>query len=154
MEQAHLAPLSVEKLPAPDQIKTHDGGRQSTLFETILSGATGGALWGAVSGALAGLGVIHLPTLGLVKAPLTIQEMAWAGTALAAIAAGGFVGAVLGTFIGWGIHGGDAYLYNESQRRGQTLLKVQIDKGHADQAAQIMAQVNREARSGGRHATV
>ena len=39
------------------------------------------------------------------------------------------------------------YLYNESQRRGHVLLKLNTDEAHAAQAAQIMAQVNREARS-------
>ena len=152
LEQAHLPSPSTEKVAVEDETEPYDAGRRSTLFETILAGAVGGALWGAVSGTLAGFGVIHLPSLGLQNAPLAIQGMAWAETALGAIFAGSFVGAVLGTFIGWGIHSGDAYLYNESRQRGQVLLKLQTEEDKAAKAAQIMAEVNREARSHGSHA--
>ncbi len=149
LEQAHLASSAVDKAAVQDETEPYDETKRSTLSETILSGAVGGALWGAVSGSLAGFGVLQLPTLGLQHAPLAIQGMAWAETALGAVLAGGFVGAVLGMFIGWGIHGGDSYLYNESRRRGQILLKLETDEGKAAQAAQIMAQVNREAHAHG-----
>ncbi len=154
LQDAGFASTSIEKIPVEDATDQYHGDGNATVFETILSGAAGGALWGSVSGALAGFGVVHLLTLGLEQAPLALQEMAWAQTVLGAILAGAFVGAVLGTFIGWGIQGGDAYLYSESQRRGRTLLKIQTSQTRAAQADQIMAQVNREARSHGRRVMV
>ena len=75
-----------------------------------------------MSGALAGVGVVHLPTLGQEHAPVAMQEMAWAETALGAIFAGSIVGGMVGTFMGRGIDGGDMYRYNESQQRAQVLL--------------------------------
>lgn len=103
LEQAQLMSSPIDKLAVQDEAQPYDDSRRSTMFETILSGAVGGALWGAVSGTLAGFGVLQLPTSGLQHAPLTIQEVAWAETALGAILAGGFVGVMLGTFIGWGL---------------------------------------------------
>ena len=100
LQQAHMGSSPMDTLAVENETEPYDDGMRGTMFETILSGAAGGALWGAVSGALAGLGVLHLPTLGLAQAALAIQEMAWAETALGAILAGSFVGAVLGTFIG------------------------------------------------------
>ncbi len=149
LQDAGFEPASMEKIPIEDATDQYHGQGNAAVFETILSGAAGGALWGSVSGALAGFGVVHLPTLGLLHAPLAVQEMAWAQTALGAIFAGGFVGAVLDAFIGWGIQGGDTYLYNESQRRGRALLKLQTSQMRAAQADQIMAQINREAQSHG-----
>ncbi len=46
-----------------------------------------------------------------------------------------FVGTMIGSFIGWGIGSGDAYLYGHS-----------LERGH------ILAQVNREARARRREA--
>ncbi len=150
---AHFTRAATEKASAEDGMApAYLEPGNDRLLETVLSGAAGGALWGAVSGALAGVGVVYLPTLGLVHASLAIQETAWAQTALGAIIAGAFVGGMLGLFIGWGIHGGDAYLYGDSQRRGQVLVRLETDQARAAQAEQIMAQVNREARSRGQHA--
>ncbi len=50
-----------------------------------------------------------------------------------------------GTFIGWEVQGGDGYIDNESQQRGQVLVRLQTQPGRAAEAAQIMGQVNREA---------
>ena len=151
LQEAHLADSGIQEVSVEDETGPYQGERNATLLETVLSGVAGGALWGAVSGALAGFGVLHLPTLGLERAPLAIQEMAWAATVLGAIFSGGFVGAMLGMFIGWGVQGGDSYLYNESQRQGRVLLKVESEPARAAEAAQVMARVNHEARSRGGH---
>ncbi len=100
-----------------------------------------------MSGALAGIGVVHLPTLGLLHAAMAIQEMAWAEIALGTILAGSYVGGMLGAFIGRGIDGGDADLHDESQRQGRVLLKVETEQARAARAWEIMSQVNREVRS-------
>ncbi len=152
LQGAHFAHAAIGEASAEDGMEAYDDPQHDRLLETVLSGAAGGALWGAVSGALAGIGVVHLPTLGLEHASLAVQEMAWAQTALGAIFSGGFVGAALGLFIGWGIHGGDAYVYNDGQRRGQVLVRLETNQAEAAHAAQIMAQVSREARSQGQHA--
>jgi hypothetical protein len=152
LEQAHFASLATEKVAVEDEPQPYDAAPRRTLFETILVGVAGGALWGAVSGTLAGFGVIHLPILGLQHAQLAMQGIAWEETALVAIIAGSLLGAVLGLFTGWGIHAEDAYLCNESRQRGQVLLKLQTEKDRVVRAAQMMAEVN-EARSGGSHLT-
>ncbi len=149
-----FATNAMDTLPVKDGKERSRKHRGSRILETILSGAAGGALWGAVSGALAGIGVVYLPTLGLQHAPLAVQEMAWAEIALGAIFSGGFVGAMLGTFIGWGVQGGDRELSDQSQRRGQVLLKLETGEDSATQAAEIMARVNREARSREQHGLV
>ncbi len=154
LRQAGFDSGSVERSQVDGEALSYDGGRRRTLFETILSGAAGGALWGAVSGALAGFGVLSLPGPSLQHACLALREMAWAGTALGAVVAGGFVGAMLGAFIGWGILGGDNYVYAETREHGQVMLKVRAEEKRAEQASQIMARVNREARSQARHAMV
>jgi hypothetical protein len=139
--------ISIEKPSA-----LYNGGMGSRLVETLLFGATGGAMWGAVSGTLAGLGMLRLPSLGLAQAALPIQEFAWAETALGAIVAGALVGGMLGLFIGWGILGGDAYLSQVSQERGEVLVRLETTPARAAEAAQIMVRVNREARSPDSHA--
>ncbi len=142
---------AMETVAVDEAMRSHQEHTDSRLLETIVSGATGGAMWGSASGALAGLGVLNLPGLGFQQASVAVQELVWAETALAAIFCGAFVGAVLGTFIGWGVQGADDYLYNESQQHGQVLLRLQTKPSRAAEAARIMAQVNSEARMHPRH---
>ena len=152
LQQAHFDPAAVQRIAVDRETEVYEAKPGGNLFETILSGATGGSMWGAVSGTLAGFGVLRLPGLGLERAPLATQEFAWAVVALGAIMAGAFVGAVIGAFIGWGVNDADAYIYDEGQQRGQALLKLQTAPQNARRAAQIMAQVNREVRAERRHA--
>ncbi len=152
LQSAGFASSALQRTSVEGETEEYRENRNATIWETMLSGAAGGALWGSVSGGLAGIGVVYLPTLGLQHAPLAIQEMVWAQTALGAIFAGGFVGAMLGTFIGWGVQGGDSYSYGENQRRGRVLLTLETYQMRAPEASQIMAQINREARSRGAHA--
>ena len=152
LQRANFDLSTVEQAAVEKETSSYQGERRGRLVETILSGVLGGAMWGLVSGALAGIGVLQLPGLGLEGAPAAVRGFAWAVTALAAIFSGGFVGGMLGTFIGWGIQGGDAYLYNESQQRGQVLVRLRTEAQRAEEAAQIMAQVNREARARQRQA--
>ncbi len=151
LQHAGFDPKGMEKVPVEQAVQLYEAGGRSTLFETMFSGATGGAMWGAVSGILAGFGVLQLPGLGLENAPLPIQESVWAQVALGAIVAGAFVGAVLGTFIGWGIQSEDAYLDRESRQRGQMMLRLHTESDKAARAAEIMAQVNREVRAERQH---
>ncbi len=152
LKRAQFDAGSIKTVPVEKATELYSMEQRSRLFEIILSGAAGGAMWGSVSGALAGFGVLHLPGLGLEQAPLLIQEQVWAEVALSAIAAGSFVGAALGMFIGWGIEGGDVYLYDQSLERGKVLLKLHIEPRRAAQASEIMAQINRGSQGQTKHA--
>jgi uncharacterized protein (TIGR02284 family) len=77
LQQANFSPEAAEKIQIESQMEPYNGGGQSTLFDTILSGAVGGAMWGAVSGTLAGIGVLHIPGIGLEHAPLPLQDFVW-----------------------------------------------------------------------------
>ncbi len=120
-------------------------GRGSTVFETILSGATGGALWGALNGALVAVGIMNMAGFGLEFGALTLTQFAGLA-ALNCVAGGAFVGGMIGAFIGWGITSGDEYLSDQAVERGKVLVKVLTEAPRASEAWGILAQVNREAR--------
>ncbi|MGE5072900.1 MAG: PA2169 family four-helix-bundle protein [Anaerolineae bacterium] len=149
LRHANFDPAALEKVSMEKETDRYEGGRRSTLLETVLSGASGGALWGSVAGTVMGLGALQLP--GLAHAALPIREFAWALIALSSILAGAFVGAVLGTFIGWGIRSGDEYLYSQSQEHGRVIVRLETTPERAEEAALLLAQVNREVRSGAKH---
>jgi uncharacterized protein (TIGR02284 family) len=150
LRHANFDRAALEEVSMKKETEAYDGGRRSTLFETILSGAIGGAMWASVAGTLMGIGALQLP--GLDHAALPVREFAWALIALSSIFAGAFVGAVLGTFIGWGIHSGDESLYSESQERGRVIVKLQTTPEREEEAARVLAQVNRDRRAEGKHA--
>jgi hypothetical protein len=62
------------------------------------------------------------------------------------IAAGAFIGGMIGFFIGWGIASEDSYVYDDSIKHGEILMRTMVDKTRASRAWQIMKQIAMEAR--------
>jgi len=146
LKEAGLAQEAIERVPL-DKSTVLYKGRGTTLPETILSGAVGGAFWGAVTGFLAVIGVLQMPAGIPSVGPITDQRL-WAFIALVLCIAGGtFVGTMIGTFIGWGINSGDAYLYDHGLERGRILVKLLADETRASKAWRMLAQVNVESRA-------
>lgn len=146
LEEAGLAQESMEKIPV-DKAGVLYMGKGTTTFETILSGAVGGAFWGAVTGLLAVIGVLQMPA-GIPSVGPIVDQRVWAFIALVLCIAGGvFVGTMIGAFIGWGIGSEDTYLYDHGLERGRILVKALVDKTRASEAWRMLAQVNRESRA-------
>jgi uncharacterized protein (TIGR02284 family) len=146
LREAELVLESIEKVPV-DKTAVLYTGRGTTVRETILSGAVGGAFWGAVIGVLAVISVFQLSNWNPVTQSFMDQRL-WAFIALVLCIAGGtFVGTMIGTFIGWGIKSNDTYLYDHGLERGQILVKSLVDKSRASNAWRTLAQVNVESRA-------
>jgi uncharacterized protein (TIGR02284 family) len=146
LTEAGLTQESIEKVPV-DKTAVFYTGRGTTVRETILSGAVGGAFWGAVIGLLAVISVLKMPNWNQIAQPFLDQRL-WAFIALLLCIAGGtFVGTMIGTFIGWGIKSSDAYLYDHGLERGKFLVKSVVDKSRASKAWRMLADVNIEARA-------
>lgn len=120
-------------------------GRGTTLPETLFAGGVGGAWWGSLIGLLAGWSAeysVHLIPFGSAASPGV-----WAWIALLGCVAGALMGSLLGLFVGIGILEEDQYLYEQSLRYGQVLLFVRVKAEQAWFANQLMAQINRQART-------
>lgn len=144
--EAGFVQESIEMAPV-DKTTVLYTDRGTTLLETILSGAVGGAFWGAVIGVLAAVSILQMPGLPS-NAEILMDQRLWAFIGLLlCIAGGAFVGTMIGTFIGWGIASGDAYLYDHGLERGRILIKLLADESRASKAWRILAQVNVESRA-------
>ena len=120
-------------------------GRGTTLMETILSGGVGGAVWGVVAGILGAISVIQIAALNEdVVSPMMVLVVMFG-----LIAAGIFIGSMVGLFIGWGVSSQDIYV-SETVKKGEVLMETLIDESLASRAWKIMNQVAMAARA--RHA--
>jgi len=147
---------SLKKAGIPeDEIKIEDfhvpalepyKGRGTTLLETIFSGGVGGGIWGVVAAILAVIGIIQIAALNQREASPTELVVAFLGL----IAAGIFIGSMLGLFIGWGVASQDSYV-SETVKQGEVLMQTLIDESLASKAWRIMNQVAIAARA--RHAS-
>ena len=124
--------------PALDAYKD----RGTTLFETVLSGAVGGAIWGTVAGFLADVGIVRMGILNQEGVSPTILIIALLGL----IAAGSFIGGMIGLFIGWSVSSQDTYASDEV-KHGEMLVSATIDEPLASKAWRIMNQVAMEAKA-------
>lgn len=111
-------------------------GKGSTIDETIISGAVGGALWVSLLGAISGLLMILTP--GLETATTLSAQSIWALVTLGGALVGAAIGAVLGFMIGIAIHEEDGYLYNNSLKDGNKLMMLQTNRQRAPEASKIM----------------
>jgi uncharacterized protein (TIGR02284 family) len=116
--------------------------RGTTIFETVLSGAVGGAIWGTAAGLLAALGIMRIAALNQEGASLTILIVAVLGL----IAAGAFIGGMIGLFIGWGVSSQDSYV-SDAVQHGEMLVRTIIDEPLASKAWRIMNQVAMESKA-------
>ena len=124
--------------PALDAYKD----RGTTIFETVLSGAVGGAIWGVVAGLLAAVGITQIAARNQEVASLTILIVAVLGL----IAAGSFIGGMIGLFIGWGVSSQDTYV-SDAVQHGEMLVRTVIDESLASKAWRIMNQVAMESKA-------
>ena len=114
-------------------------------METVLSGGVGGGIWGVVAGILGAISVIQISAL---NEDVVSSTMVWVAL-FGLIAAGIFIGSMVGLFIGWGVSSSDVYL-SETVKKGEVLMETLIDESLASRAWGIMNQVAMAARA--RHA--
>jgi len=117
--------------------------RGTTILETLISGAVGGAIWGIVAGSLAAIGIIQISAFSSVKAAPEILLLSILGL----MTAGAFIGGMIGLFIGWGIAGEDSYVYDDSIKHGEILMRTIVESPRAARASHIMEQVAVETRT-------
>ena len=117
--------------------------RGTTILETVTSGAVGGGMWGIVAGGLSAFGIIQISAFSSEKAAPVILLLAMLGL----IAAGAFIGAMIGLFIGWGIASEDSYVYDDSIKHGEVLMRTIVDTPRASKAGHIMEQAAMEIRA-------
>jgi uncharacterized protein (TIGR02284 family) len=121
-------------------------GRGTTILETIVSGAVGGATWGTVAGILAVIGILQMAKFGMGNvAPLTLRFLAIVSL-LGLIVGGAFVGGMIGLFLGWGISGADRYAKDFSLNHGEVLVRATVDESLASKAWRILDQIAMESR--------
>jgi uncharacterized protein (TIGR02284 family) len=142
MKNVGLHPEMIERQSFNEAVEIYKG-KSTTVSETVISGAVGGAFWGGLIGLFAGLG---MQVAGFTPLGTAVAQNIWAYLALAGLLAGQFVGSVLGFAIGVGLAGEDAYQYDISIQRGKILLMAMVDALRAPEAGQIMALVNLRAR--------
>ena len=143
LQQARFHPDVIETILLHDAVNLYDG-KGSTIADTIISGSVGGAIWGSILGAAAGLGVLLIP--GLEPFWSTTIQGTWAIIALGGTAIGASFGVFLGFLIGVGVAGEDTFLYEDSVEHGNVLVMLNTDGKRAQEAAQIMHQVNIDSR--------
>jgi hypothetical protein len=123
-------------------------GRGTTVHETILTGAAGGALWGLVAGILAALGITQISRFGLQEAAPGTFVLAILGLT----AAGIFIGGMAGFFIGLGIKSDDRFLFQDSLEHGEVVVRTTVETHRASKAWQIMKEVVMADKAGQLHA--
>jgi len=148
LKVSEYPPESIQEIPAP-AVEVYTGGGPK-LIETVLSGATGGSIWGTVSGITAAITIFQLAEYGRSLTNELPTQITALIALLGLIAAGMFVGGMLGLFLGLGVGNEDNYLYKDGLQNGQMLVKVLTDASRASPAWQLLAQVNMEARTASR----
>jgi uncharacterized membrane protein len=118
------------------QLGKGTGRAQEDVSQGAAAGAGTGAVLGGLGGLLVGLGALAIPGIGPVIAAGPLAA-ALAGAGIGA-AAGGMVGAL----VDLGIPDQEAQFYNESVRRGGTLVIVRTSEAMADRASSVMKRFN------------
>jgi uncharacterized protein (TIGR02284 family) len=145
LEKAGFSADNVEIETVGEAARVYEG-QAVPLWEVVLSGAVGGAIWGSLLGAAAGLGLLLLPAVGMLDIGPNV-ELAWGTVVLGGLAAGALFGMILGFLIGKGVSEEDVYLYDDSVRYGSHLLELRTDSERAPEAAKICFEVNSAARA-------
>lgn len=118
-----------------DDVERYDG-KSVTVYETILSGAVGAAVWGGLSGALMAFAAVG--PLGLEAFPgagLLVNWLAFLGLIVAGSA---FLGAALGLVIGASIAEEDTYDYRQHVHDARTVIATRVDKDRAPEVVRIL----------------
>jgi uncharacterized protein (TIGR02284 family) len=120
-------------------------GKGTTIKETIISGALGGAIWGSLIGAVAGISVWIIP--GFEPIIGTTLQSTWAAIALGGTIIGAFFAVLLGFLIALGISEDDEFLYDDSLKHGVELLKLKTTNERWEEATEILQQINAASRA-------
>ena len=142
LEQAGIKPEQVAMLDLK-QMPVYEG-RGSTMEDVLLSGAVGGAIWGGIIGAVAGISAATAPGMPEIAGS---QLGTWAVIAVSGIVLGALGAMVLGIAVTTGIVEEDAFVYENSLTHGAKLVRLTVDSDRAEQAAEIMHQINSAARA-------
>jgi uncharacterized protein (TIGR02284 family) len=126
---------------AEGDVYDQDGRGGAAIFETMVSGAVGGATWGVVAGILSIIGILRISALNQDVIAPVIPLFAFLGL----VAGGIFIGGMLGLFIGWGISSEDQYV-SQDITHGKFILQVLEDESQASAAWKIMYQVATQER--------
>ncbi len=145
LRRAGFQPQVQARVPLAEIGELYEG-RGNTIRETLFSGSVGGALWGSLIALLAGWSAEY--SSYLIPFGSFSPQGIWAFVALLGCLGGALVGALLGLFVGIGISEEDAYLHQHSLHHGQMLLFVTVNASQAAIASQLLAQINRQARTG------
>lgn len=138
--------IEMEELGPIEEVDLHRS-QGITIFETVLSGAVGGLIWGSVAGGLAAFGVFTLAdTANELMGAMSIPLFALL-SALGLMVGGAFIGSMIGLFIGWGVASEDSYLYDDSLEHGRVLLRATTADPIASKAWKIMHLVEVQART-------
>jgi len=119
-------------------------GRTSLVAETIFAGALNGAFFGGLVGILSG---ISMRMAGIVSVRMLMWQGIWPFLTLSGLITGSLIGATLGFAISIGVVDKDAYLYDQSLKRGKIILMTIVNSLRASEAERIMALVNARART-------
>jgi hypothetical protein len=108
--------------PAISLIASSDNNAQTPMLEDVATAGAGvGAAFGGGAGLLAGFGLLAIPGLGPVVAA------GWLASAATCAVAGAAAGGLIGALVGTGIEERDAHVYAEIVRRGGTIVSVRAD---------------------------
>ncbi len=138
LKEAGFPEEAIATLPLNEMTDIYEG-KGSTIGETVISGAVGGALWVSLLGAISGLLMVLTPGLG--AAGSLSAGAIWALVTLGGALVGAALGAILGFWISIAIHEEDRYLYNRSIKDGSKLVLLQTNRRRAPEASQIMHNV-------------
>ena len=115
-----------------DAVQYH--GKGTTVRETMLSGAFGGAFWGTLIGVLAAFGAVQTTSPVSTNAAVTTALLVFFATVLLAALGGGFLGLV----IGGSISEDDRYRYQQSIDQSAVLAEVEVDNAQVTEANRLL----------------
>jgi uncharacterized protein (TIGR02284 family) len=143
LEAAGIRPEKVEPVELK-QIANIYTGRGSTAEDVLLAGAVGGAIWGGIIGTVAGASAATAPGMPEIAGS---SLGTWAVIALSGIVLGALGAMAMGFAISTGIAEEDSFVYEASLKHGGKLARLTVDSARAEQAAEIMHQINSAARA-------
>jgi uncharacterized protein (TIGR02284 family) len=145
LREAGFDPADMEVVDVKDVTSIYEG-EGSRTSDTVASGAFGGAIWGTAIGAAAGLGVVLIPGMEMMRMGPN-PTVSWIIITLIGTVVGALFGAILGFFIGHGATEEDAYVYDVSVKYGTKLVRLRTTNERAMEATRVCHGVSAAARA-------
>lgn len=140
--ETEIAALKEAVVGEKTAVRAYENALKKSLTpEAALSGGLGGAIWGSILAAVAGIGLLQFT--GIEPFGAATMEGTWGLITLSGL----LIGAIMGFLIGLGVSEQDAYLYDASIERGNTMVLLKTTPRRAFEASRIMRQVNLHATS-------